>query len=278
MKRTVMLLVLALLPLAILELALRIAGIGGSIVYEENAAYGYRPKPDQRFATMGHPIRILESGFRGPPATNDLLVVGDSVTYGTAYLRDEETFSALLGAANGGVNGWGPQNIARFLAGVDLAPYRAVVWVLPSCDVLRPFMTLRGGLISTNRRMWLRLEYLVRFLWYGHIRTQTAVSDPSSYDANWAAVQSTHKALAARGCRLLLIFVPYRDEALGAELPETPYYRRMIAAAGESDIPHAVAEPTGDVASLFRDSAHLTAAGNRWLADVIARAIEEHHL
>lgn len=270
--------ILALLPFAILEIGLRAAGIGGSIVYVEDEYTGYRPAPHQRFSTMGHPVTIVEHGFRGPPATNNLLFVGDSVTYGTAYLRDEETFPALLGGANGGVNGWGLRNMARFLERFDLSPYRAVVWVIPSCDVLRPYTTLRSGLISTNRRMWFRCEYLLRFLWYGHLRPQNLPVDGKEYDANWQAVRDTALRLRATGPRLLLVFVPYREEALGQTMAETPYYQRMQADAQATGIPHVVAVPTADPHTLFRDSAHLSADGSRWLAGVIAEALAQEAL
>lgn len=277
-KRLVMAGVLALLPFVVLEIGLRLAGIGGSVIYEEDASTGYRPAPHQRFSTMGHPVTIVEHGFRGPSATNNLLFVGDSVTYGTAYLRDEETFPALLGGANGGVNGWGLRNMARFLERFDLSPYRAVVWVIPSCDVLRPYTTLRNGLISTNRRMWLRTEYLLRFLWYGHLRPQNLPVEGREYDANWEAVRSTAERLRDGGPRLLLVFVPYREEAMGQAMTETPYYRRMIADAQAAGIPHVVATPDADPSTLYRDSAHLSAAGSRWLAGVIADALSREGL
>lgn len=261
--------ILLLIPLFLLELALRAAGIGGSIIYEEHPAYGYRPRPNQRFSTMGHPIQILENGFRAPRGTNGWLVVGDSVAYGTAYVRDEETVAAFLGADNAGVNGWGPLNIARFLEQTDCTPYRAVIWIFPSCDVMRPFMTLRAGLISTNRRMWFRTEYLIRFLWYGHIRPTVQPDDPAAVAGNWEAVQETYRQLSARGCRLLLVFLPAREECAGGETADTPHFRKLIQLVEKAGLDFMIAQPSGDCASLYRDTAHLTADGNRWLAGVI---------
>lgn len=278
MKRASMLLVLLLLPVAVLELGLRAKGIGGSIVYVEDAACGYRPKPNQRFSTLGVPVTILDSGFRGPPATNNLLFIGDSVTYGTAYLRDEDTFAAMLGGANAGVNGWSPQNMARFLEQVDLAPYRAVVWVVPTCDVLRPFMGLRGGLISTHRRMWLRVEYLLRFVWYGHVRPQPDPALPEAYEPNREAILSACARLRAQGLPVLLVFLPYRDELRGAVFTETPYVERLVADVAAAGLPHVAARPTGDPDALYRDAGHLSPAGNRWLADLIADTLAQENL
>lgn len=266
-------LILLALPLAVLEIGLRVAGIGGSLIYVEDPNCGYRPAPDQQFATMGHPIQILTNGFRGPPATNAVLIVGDSVTYGTAYLPDTATFPALLGAANAGVNGWGLQNMAGFLRHEDLRGYRTVVWAVAECDMLRPFMHLRGGLISTNRRMWLRLEYLWRFIWYGFVRPPPALQ-PASYETNWQAVVDTARDLESRGVGLLVVFIPSRETSLGRTTVEGPYFQRMIADAATSGVPHVVAAATGDPQVLFRDQAHLTPAGSRWLADLIGARLD----
>lgn len=274
-RKHIFLIFMLLIPLVALEVALRVAGIGGSIVYETNADYGYRPVPDQRFSTMGHPIRILPNGFRGPAGTNALLLVGDSVTYGTAYIRDQETFGALLSADNAGVNGWGLQNVSRFLEQMDCTKYRAIVWVIPSCDSLRPFTTLRAGLISTNRRMIFRTEYLLRFIWYGYLRSSVTLDDPTNIDANRQAILSAFDQLKSRGCHLLLVFLPSREEAAGGETVDTPYFHQLIQSAEEAGIPLLVAEPHGESALFFRDTAHLTVEGNRWLAGEIEKALLE---
>ena len=276
MKKAFKILFLMLIPLAVVEVALRVAGIGGSIVYDEDAACGYRPRPHQRFATMGTPIEILADGFRGPAARTNILFLGDSVTYGTAYVKDADTFPALVGGANGGVNGWGLQNVARFLDSAADDGFPTVVWTIPTCDVLRPFMTLRNGLISTNRRMWFRLEYLLRFIWYGHIRTQPAPNDPNAFAANQEAVRKSAAALKQQGRRLVLVFLPYRAEALGGTTPETAYAKQLRDAAQAAGIEVLVAEPGPEAARYYRDPAHLTPAGNHWLAGVIRDYLTAH--
>ena len=267
---------LLLLPFVVLELALRAFGIGGSVIYEENPAYGYRPKPCQRFSTLGTPITILSNGFRGPVESSDTLYVGDSVTYGTAYIPDAETFPALLGGVNGGVNGWGLQNVARFLASEDSSGFKRVVWVIPSCDVLRPFTTLREGLISTNRRMWLRLEYLFRFLWYGLLHVQPAPDIVEEFEPNVEAVLKTHDVLNARNTELVLVFLPSREEAAGEQTLQAPYAAELAARAVRHGIRSLhVSPPAGDVARFYRDTAHLTVEGNRWLADFIRASLAD---
>jgi hypothetical protein len=259
--------VMLLLLLLFLEVVLRVMGIGGSIVYKEDPDCGYLPVPGQRFSTMGHRITILTNGYRGPVVHADTLFIGDSVTYGTAYVRDEDTFPALLGGVNAAVNGWGIQNAAGYLRSRPLTGIKRVALVIPTCDALRPYTTLRKGLISTNRRMWLRLEYLFRFIWYGFIKTQPTADDPASFDGNVNAVTAAYADLAKRGIKLVAVFLPSREEAMGQTAPQTQDAQRMLAMLHDAGVPCIEVKGRGDTAKLFRDTAHLTAEGNRWVAD-----------
>lgn len=266
---------LSLFPFLVLELVLRMLGIGGGLVYLEDPDVGYRAAPNQRFSTMGFPITILDSGFRAPAPTQPLLFVGDSVTYGTAYIKDEDTFAALLGGANAGVNGWGLQNVAAALRTWNLDGVDTVVWTIPSCDTLRSFMTLRGGLISTNRRMYLRLEYIFRFLWYGYLFPTPNTPDPTQYEKNEQALLDTAARLEKKGKSLLVVFLPYREELQGTAMPETPYFNQLKNAAREANLWMVEANPTGAVETIFRDAAHLTPVGNQWLAGVIGQTLAD---
>jgi hypothetical protein len=265
-KRAAMAACLLAFLVLFLEAALRIMGIGGSIVYQDDPACGYLPVPDQRFSTMGHPITILSNGYRGPVASSDTLFIGDSVTYGTAYVRDEDTFPALLGGVNAAVNGWGIQNAAGYLKSRPLTGITRAVLVIPTCDVLRPFTTLRKGLISTNRRMWLRLEYLARFVWYGFIKTQPTPDDPLSFDGNVNAVIATHENLGRRGIAFFAVILPSREEAAGQPAPQEADIKLMLEKLRVAGVTCIVLKASGNPSTLYRDTAHLTAEGNRWVA------------
>ncbi len=272
-KRIAFGLILFLLPFLLLEIALRFLGIGQGILYVEDAQCGYRPAPSQRFSTMRFPITILTNGYRGPVTSSDTLYVGDSVAYGTAMIRDEETLPALMGGFNAGVNGWGPQNIAAFLQHTDLSGIRRVVWVLPTCDVLRPFMKLRGGLISTNRKMWFRLEYIFRFIWYGKFATQTSPREPSEYEANMAALTDTYEFLRKRGIDMFVVILPYRDEMIGEPQIESPFLAELMRLFDAKQIPYARLLPTGEIQRLYRDGAHLSPEGYRWAASELKKRL-----
>jgi hypothetical protein len=221
---------------------------------------------------MGTPIEILADGFRGPPARTNMLFVGDSVTYGTAYVKDADTFPALVGGANGGVNGWGPAECGP-------PSWRPGRRRLPDRHLDHPHLRRAASLHDPAQRpdqhqpahagsAW---STCVRFIWYGHIRTQPAPNDPATFEANQAAVLD----LGGRGCgsRAVgwsLVFLPYRDEALGQVLPETEPAQRLREAADRGGHWRCWwPSPAPDAPGYYRDPAHLTPAGNRWLAGVI---------
>jgi len=271
-----------LVPIALFEVALRVLGIGQAIAYQPDPMCGYRPAPAQHFSTMGHPVTILASGFRGPVERSDTLFVGDSVTYGTAAVRDEETFPALLGGMNAGANGWGPQNVDGLLHEIDLAPYRRVVWVLPSADVLRPFgymkddVVFAAGFLGSSRPMRWRVQYLLRFVWDGYFDPRkNAYSSPENFAKNVDAVADAYALLHARGIDLLFVFLPYREEALGQTLAETPFVERMRDELRERGVPFVEARPPAATArALYRDTTHLNAAGDHWIAGELRPLLE----
>jgi hypothetical protein len=275
-KKAVFVLILVLLPFVLLEIVLRVLGIGGSVIYDESDIYGYRPKPSQEFSTLGHPIAIDENGYRGPIHESDILFVGDSTTYGCAFIASEDTFAAQLQGVNGGVNGWGPANVAAFLKNHDLSSYRLVVWTIPTTDLLQPFMTLREGLISTNRRMLFRIEYLFRFIYYSKIDKQPDFRDPDVLDPNIEAIVSATKHVKNKGVRCLLILLPRIEEMKGEDVAETPYLDHFLEGLDEAGI-EIIRLPrmTGDIDSYYSDPVHLSEKGHRWFVEQVKPHIDE---
>lgn len=270
------LLVLLLLPFLLLEFGLRLLGIGGSIVYVEDPVCGYRARPSQEFRTLGPRVTIDERGFRGPVRSSTLLCIGDSITYGCAFVGDAEAFPARLGAVNAGVNGWGMENMARFVQQADLRGYTTVLLTLCTADVFRPFTTLRAGLISTNRPMPLRLEYLFRYLWYGVLRMGSKmppVDRPETFRKNLAAFEQIREHLQKNGIRLYVAFLAGREEAQGRPEKDLTDRDRMLAEIRKSGTECALFTPPPelDIPSLYRDSAHLTPKGNAWFTEELRK-------
>ena len=271
-KRGVMLAVLAALPVMALEITLRLLGIGGSLIYEESAECGYRLKPSQRFSTLGHPVAIDDRGFRGPIATSETWCVGCSVTYGGSFVRDTETFAAHLGAVNTGVPGWGIQNMARLVRTLPVGEIRHVVWTIPTGDAVRPFTKLKGHLISTNRRMWFRIEYLLRYVWYKNFNKNKGYpSTQKAYELNMAALEGAWHYLRSNDIDVCVAFLPNQREALGQRIAQTPFREMMQARVAELGIPYCVVDAGTNAPRMFQDGNHLSPEGHEWFAMEIKR-------
>ena len=120
------LLILPPLLLAGMEIFLRVAlGFGHPLLYKADAACGYVVQPNQNIERLRCLNLINHAGMRSPefadqrPAgTLRVLLIGDSVTYGTTYVQQDQIFSALLATGlpavvhepaevlNAGVGGW----------------------------------------------------------------------------------------------------------------------------------------------------------------------------
>src|SRR5438067_1866513 len=142
------------------EAVLRLAGFGHPILYDNRAAYGYRPLPDQtRRRFGGARVHVNNLGLRGadvtperPPGALRILFLGDSVTWGGSYVDDAQLFATIAAdtvrrqhpgrftaveALDAGVNGGGAEDIVGLVGdegGVRVALGRHV-GVLAVLDV-----------------------------------------------------------------------------------------------------------------------------------------------
>jgi lysophospholipase L1-like esterase len=73
-------------------------------LHEYSEVYGWTPRPGARVQEDGDVVSINRLGYRGkpvslqpPPGTKRILLLGDSITFGTG-VGDDETFAALLDA------------------------------------------------------------------------------------------------------------------------------------------------------------------------------------
>ncbi|NUM55117.1 MAG: SGNH/GDSL hydrolase family protein [Candidatus Hydrogenedentes bacterium] len=146
-------LIVIALSFAILELILRILGVANPVLYERNPDLGYRIKPNQKSSFIGNPIVINSFGVRDArpldtrdPAKQRVVCLGDSVTWGGIYVRQDELFTSIaerkLGnteVINAGVNGYSTTQMARlyerYLTGLN--PDLVVFCVIPR-DFERP--------------------------------------------------------------------------------------------------------------------------------------------
>ena len=104
-------------------------GLGNPILYKTSNVYGYSIKPNQEVQRRGNLIIINNLGLRDLKKNIEIenckkriFFLGDSVTYGGSKIETEELFSFLTGKYLNydciflvAVNGWGVQNIEKFM-------------------------------------------------------------------------------------------------------------------------------------------------------------------
>ena len=129
MKKNLLLLITSVLAvLSVIEILLRIYGLGNPIIYEKSLLWGYSPMPNQKSKRLENAVvTINEDGLRTSKKftnTNKIIFYGDSVTYGGSYIDDLEIFSELVceklnktkelySCGNAGVNAYGIRNIIK---------------------------------------------------------------------------------------------------------------------------------------------------------------------
>ncbi len=145
----------------VLEFTGRTIGLGNPLLYKEDKLIGYRLRPNQSKVRLKNTaVNTDFEGFRFDPNKKQdpnakiIIFVGDSVTYGGSYIDDTELFSIAycsknrkLVCLNSGVNGWGTDNMGRFIANFSLysdrIPSKFILIILPGDD-LRNLSQLRG--------------------------------------------------------------------------------------------------------------------------------------
>lgn len=148
------------LALVILEMVLRFMGLTRPILYERDPDAGYRLKPNQRVSYFGNEVVVNAWGVRDSrtfdrrnPDRKRVVCLGDSVTWGGIYERQENLFTSVaekqLGnveVINAGVNGYSVTQMVRLYEShlANLAP-DLIVFCVIARDFERPPTTELTG-------------------------------------------------------------------------------------------------------------------------------------
>jgi hypothetical protein len=287
-RRRLVGLLTALATLAAGEAALRVAGLGDPILYDNRASYGYRPVPDQdRTRLFGARVRVNRLGVRGPDVPEDglrLLFLGDSVTWGGSYVDDDALFAAVAAdrvaralpawrpvvPLDAGVNGWGPQNVLALVR--ETGGFGSPLWVLTLLDDdFRRGKTGIGEVPYFNvapRLAWEELFVLAAY------KVVTAYKLPKPAEdlerlahENLDACRAILAAASDAGARVLIVWHPSAAAQRGA--PEAYKARALQAASagGARVLDLSVAYGRRD--GLYADGLHLSVAGHRVAGEAI---------
>jgi hypothetical protein len=158
-------LVVVILVLA-LDVTLRLAfGFGHPLLYANDSDTGYLPAPSQQVDRFGCHNDINSFSMRSPEVFSPkpagefrILMIGDSITYGTTYVDQPEIFTSILQrdlpgrlhrsveVLNASAGGWAPANELGYLRSRGTFHADTVIFVLNTGDLTQPFSQSLVGL------------------------------------------------------------------------------------------------------------------------------------
>jgi hypothetical protein len=290
---TVAVLAIAVL-LFIAEYSLRyMVGLGDQVLYDSNPFYGFRPVPNQvASAFFGKKIRINNLGIRADEDWNGsvedkVLFLGDSVTYGGAYISNDELFShlALEGiegfrSGNSGVNAWGVENIHGLIVESGFLPAKVYVTTLVEGDFYRG-LTRVQGMPYWNRKQKLALLELLDYLCYTRLnkrytRWTTFTDDGLKEKVVLRAVKrldEMDRLLKSRNYKHLIYITPTKKQILDNQNRD-PLIQKHIINSGLNviyimDRINKMTLTDTEKEALFHDSVHLEIQGHALWGKII---------
>ncbi|HEV7730634.1 MAG TPA: hypothetical protein VGR62_00665 [Candidatus Binatia bacterium] len=275
--------------LGLAEVGLRVVGFGDPVLYDNRAAWGYRPLPDQtRRRFGGARVHVNGLGTRGPDVGREprdgarrVLFLGDSVTFGGTYVDDDALFSAVAAAAqhvpveplDAGVNAWGFENVLGLVQATG--GFASDVWVLTALeDDFRREKTHIGEVPYFNvapKTALAEVAVLAAYQLLGRYRVPKPENDIVALGRrNLSTVAAIVAAARTAGAKILLVWHPY-EGALRWGQPEpnrAPYL--AIDADARLDLHEAYGRAS---APLYVDGMHLSVEGHRVAGEAIGTAL-----
>jgi hypothetical protein len=288
-----------LLILAALEGGLRTAGFGNPVLYQSDRDCGYLLKANQRTHRFFTRTQINSAGMRSPELTLQkpetdlrLMFVGDSITYGTTQVDQQDIFAELIRTrlshslhrpvdeVNASANGWAISNEYGFLRSRGIWDADFVVLVLNSGDLSQPFSSLTdspGTFTSSPRTAIGELVTRVLLKLYHAQDAGTSVRPDADVERNNLEDLSRIAALVqSQGGKLVLVFVPFRRDIppqMQSSAPASITAWAKKAAVDLLDLTAVVSAYSREDVTL-RDGMHYNKTGNDLIATAIQRYLE----
>jgi hypothetical protein len=289
-------LVIAAISLALLEIALRMLGLTGLVLYEEDPAAGFRLKPNQQVKCLGNTITINRWGVRDarpfdakPPGVRRILVLGDSVTWGGIRERQENLFTHVLEeqledteVVNAGVNGYSTAQMAALYEThlSELSPDLVLLYAIPGDFTRSPHKQLKRNSLAFPMReprlaiptavtvARLALHQRLGWKWLRMAPAAAPLEElmpQECFERNVAAVGALAESLGGAE-RLLVVLSPTLD---GDDPDDT-----AVALQGLGIRCIVLSEHAVPAADWFVDSAHLSTKGHGEVGRFLASLLE----
>jgi lysophospholipase L1-like esterase len=289
------------LLLLVVELWLRLAfGLGNPALLQADPHIGYRYQPNQDLVRFGKRIAYNQYSQRSDPVTLDkppgrlrILMVGDSVLNGGNPIDQSQTITELLeqqltaaGQAaevlNASAGSWGPGNEWAYLQQFGLFNSDAVILQVGANDLAqptsvssrvghdpnfpdrKPLLALQDALV---RYGWpLVQRYLLRLVPLSEI--PVAQNPARQFQENQGYWEAIATFLRTQQRPLFVLFIPRYYEVIPG-FSDPPFKREFLQQLERLRLPVVDVHrawgqlPANQVIPYFRDSDHLTVAGNQ---------------
>lgn len=291
----------------LIELSLRVLGLGSPILYIDDPVVGYYPGPDQAVHRYGNKLVATNRfGMRAPDYTPEkpagrfrILMIGDSTLWGGSYMAQDGIYARLMEkrlnelsegspieVLNIGVNGWGPFHKMGYVEKFGSFDADVAIVCMPIGDVKRPFSRLYHlpyFPVHSPPRLALE-EVFLKLVWRYQAKLAGSPSPEAlalQIDRGMAAYLDLAERLRETGCEVLFEVLPSRTAGTSTHVPQREQtllnaFRQVLARGGfDVHCPTAFAAdvPGADPDDLYHDACHLHWLGHQLYADYLAERI-----
>jgi len=219
--------------LAALEIGLRVLGLGHPLLIRPDPPYGYLPAPDQDLDRFFSHVHINSFGMRSediarhkPSGTKRILVIGDSVTFGTTYVDQSLIFTSRLQkdlgrgteVLNVSAGGWATSNELGFLKARGTFDSDLVVFVLNTGDLNQPFNPFEESALMPTHNPRTAIGELLDHYILPRLRDRvlrdagSVIAAKPSIDTETpkilAVLTEAHKVAADQGAGFAVVYAP----------------------------------------------------------------------
>ncbi|MBV8897063.1 MAG: SGNH/GDSL hydrolase family protein [Acidobacteriaceae bacterium] len=283
------------------EIGLRhFAGLGDPVTVTNDSSCGYILTPNQHKRRFGKWMSVNQYGMRsGPVSPNKfggvyrILLVGDSILYGTSQVGQEQIFATLLNrelpavthrsleVLNASAGGWAIANEADYIRSRGTFRSDLVVLVLNSGDLPQPRASInegndapRGPYACAWCEVWARL-IKPKITSVGRSQNDPGTqlrADPIQTANNLRLLDRFESTVTVAQAKMGIIFIAFRKYVPEGAQQSAP--SELVAWSEHKHVPLLDLTscqsnvPTGE---LTIDGVHLSAAGNRIVATAIER-------
>jgi hypothetical protein len=288
-----------------LEILLRtVAGFGNPLLYTPDPSCGYITRPNQQLSRFGAHVELNTYGLRcpdftpeKPPNTTRMLLLGDSLVYGTTLIDQNDIFSERIRQKleklstsysahnerktpgplrrveiiNASANGWAISNEAGFLYSRGTFGSDYVIEVINSGDLAQPFATIEDTPAAVTSKPISAISDVIAHLIHRHAHDPgtTVKQDGAQTTANLNELSRMADFIRQHNAQMAVVYLPFRTAIeSGASAPVTLVSWARATRTPLLDLTNDISRyPTSSVTNL--DRTHLNAFGNQVVADAL---------